>query len=249
VPLNTGHVFPPILDRQALPERVLVVAAHPDDEVIAVGGLLAFHGRRGDEVRVVHATAGDAGDPEGRHEDVAELRRAEIRVALAELGIDEPVGLGFADGQLEQHAGELTERLRGEFAAYAPELLYTFHGGEFHADHRTVARACCAARDALPDSCRVHLFGVNQVVAFGALYDYSDLVERKQAALACFESQLAYLDFATKVMYRDQAATVNVELPEITHAELVRCVDKHSWQQALDLDDAALAFARRGDGS
>ncbi len=247
--LPLGHVFPPILDRQSLPGRVLVVVAHPDDEIIGVGGLLAFHGRRGDDVRVIHATAGDAGDPDGRHDNVAKMRQGEVRAALAQLGIGAPECLGFEDGGLEQHADELGERLRAEFDEYAPELVYTFHGGEFHADHRTVAERSCEARAALPDGCRVHLFGVNQTVAFGALYDYSDLVEQKQAALACFKSQLAYLDFATKVMHRDQAATVNVELIEVTHAELIQCLCKDTWPRALELDDAALGFARRGEGS
>lgn len=235
-----GHVFPPILPRETLPTEALVVVAHPDDEVIGIGGLLAFHGRRGDRVDVLHATAGGAGDPDARHDDIESLRSEEGARALQALGAGEPCLLGFEDGSLSECQEQLTQRLRQEFAARRPPLLYTFHGGEYHADHRTVARAACAARDALPDESRILLFGVNQVVAFGALYDYSDLVEEKKKALACFGSQLTYLDFASKVMYRDQAATVNVELPEITHAELVSEVTKRDWPDHLELLDAFL---------
>jgi LmbE family N-acetylglucosaminyl deacetylase len=237
---EAGHVFPRIRARDDLPRRALVVVAHPDDEVIGIGGLLAFHGRRGDAVRVVHATGGGGGDPQGRHDDILRLRRAEVRAALATLGLAAPGDLGFEDGTLGQQAGRLQDRLAAEFRTEQPPLVYTFFGGEYHADHRALARAACAARDALPAGCRVLLFGVNHVPPFAELWDYSDLVERKKAALTCFRSQLAYLDFASKVMHRDQAATVNVELPEVTHAELLVEVDRTTWPQHLARMDSFL---------
>ena len=238
-----GHVFPPIEPRDGLPSRVLVLCAHPDDEVIGIGGLLAFHGRRGDEVLVVHATSGDRGDPDARHDDIAALRQREVVEALGVLGIGAPRGLGFADGGLEDDEASLQAAVGSLFEDFAPALVYTFHGGEYHADHRAIARAACAQRERLGAGCRVLLFGVNQVVAFGALYDYSDLVEAKQGALACFQSQLAYLDFASKVMHRDQAATVNVELPEVTHAELLLEVTRETWPQHLQRVDGLLELS------
>jgi LmbE family N-acetylglucosaminyl deacetylase len=207
--------------------------AHPDDEVIGLGGLLAFHGERGDEVLVVHATGGGAGDPEGKHSDLVARRQDEVRRALAELGLGAPEGLGFQDGQLVDQGRALEDSLRELFTRRAPELVYTFHGGEFHGDHRTLAERACAARGNLSPTCQVFLFGVNQPVSFGALFDYSALLLKKKKALAQFDSQLAYLDFATKVLQRDQAATVNVENPNVTHAELLLEVDLASWPQHL----------------
>lgn len=242
-----GHVFPPIRDPHALPRRVLVLAAHPDDEVIGIGGLLAFHGERGDHVRIVHATGGDAGDPEGRHAGapggIAALREQELQRALAALGLGAGENFGLPDGQLGAHAKELAQRVEELFASEAPELLYTFHAGEYHADHRVLAAAACAARAALPATTRVLLFGVNQTVPYGALYEYSARVAVKRRALGCFESQLAYLDFAAKVMHRDQAATVNVELPEITHAELLLEVSLASWPEHVRSSASALRDA------
>ncbi|MEZ5987857.1 MAG: PIG-L family deacetylase [Planctomycetota bacterium] len=240
------HVFPPIQDRAGLPSSVLVLAAHPDDEIIGIGGLLAFHAARGDEVLVLHATEGGLGDPEGRFDDLQARRRREAEAALASLGLPAPVVLGFADGALEGAGDALADELRRRFAAHAPALLYAFWPGELHADHRALARAACAARDALPAGCRVQLYGVNQVPPFASLFDYSDLVDRKRAALACFETQLAYLDFATKVMQRDQAATVNVELPEITHCEPVLETDVARWPALVANADEALRLAQGG---
>ncbi len=228
-----AHFFPPIRDPNDLPRRVLVLAAHPDDEVIGIGGLLDFHGKRGDSVLVMHATNGSAGDPDAKHEDIQDLRRREVTSALHVLGIPPPRTLGFEDGKLSAVHEELVPALESLFEKEAPELLYTFHGGEYHADHRSLASAACEARESLPAECRVLLFGVNQVVPFGALYEYSSRVKQKQKALACFQSQLAYLDFASKVMHRDQAATVNVELPEITHAELILESSLQAWPRHL----------------
>lgn len=236
--MSSFHAFPPIADRHALPREVLVVVAHPDDEVIGLGGLLAFHGGRGDQVCVVHATGGDQGDPDGKHADIAAIRQREVRAALQELGVAEPRGLGFEDGGLSEQGAALEDAMRTLYVEQRPALVYAFFPGEYHADHRALARACCAAAEALPADCRVLLFGVNQTVPCGTLYDYSDLVERKQAALACFASQLAYLDFATKVMHRDQAATVNVEDPAVTHAELLIETTPAAWAEYTRRIDA-----------
>ncbi|MCA8972641.1 MAG: PIG-L family deacetylase [Planctomycetes bacterium] len=234
--MKLDHAFPAIRDRNSLPREVLVVVAHPDDEVIGIGGLLAFHGRRGDVVHVVHATGGDAGDPQGLHTggDIAQIRAREVTAALAVLGVDAPHGLGFADGALARSYDDLVERLAALFVERRPELLYTFFPGEYHVDHRVLARACCDARDHLPSDCVIRLFGVNQVVPFGVLYDYSDVVDEKDRALACFASQLAYIDFKTKALCRDRAATVNVEDVRVTHAELLAEVDTLSWPRYVE---------------
>ena len=244
--MSLSHVFPPILPREALPRKVLTVVAHPDDEIIAIGGLLAFHGQRGDEVAVLHATPGAQGDPEGRFEDLPALRLFEVTRALQILGIKAPRCLDLEDGTLASRIEDLTGLLREQFAEVGPELLYVFHPGEFHSDHRALARAACEARDALPRSCHVHLIGVNQVPPYASLYDYTDLLESKKKALACFETQLAYLDFASKVMQRDQAATVNVELTEITHCEQVLPCNLEDWPQIVENSDDARRLALGG---
>ena len=148
--MSSFHAFPPIADRNALPRDVLVLVVHPDDEVIGIGGLLAFHGARGDSVTVVHATGGGEGDPDGKHEDIEAIRQREVRAALAELGIEAPSSLGLPDGGLSERGEELRDAVRQSFVEARPELVYTFFPGEYHADHRALARACCTR----PRPCR-----------------------------------------------------------------------------------------------
>jgi LmbE family N-acetylglucosaminyl deacetylase len=214
------HLFPPLLPKEALVPPVLAIAAHPDDEVIACGAMLAWHRRQGHAVRVVHCTDGAAGDPHGRYADIAATRRAEGREALRRLGVDDVVSLGLPDGHLPEHLEALRAGLRGEIDRCRPGTLYSFFFTEAHRDHRAVARTVAGCADALAPDCRVLLFGVNQVVCGGSMFDVTGLMEVKQHALAAFASQLAYNDWRRKILGRDHAATVNVESPEVQHAEL-----------------------------
>jgi LmbE family N-acetylglucosaminyl deacetylase len=61
----SDHRFPPLEDPALLPRRVLVVAPHPDDEVLGCGGMIAWHAARGDAVAVLELTDGAGGDPKG----------------------------------------------------------------------------------------------------------------------------------------------------------------------------------------
>ena len=86
--------FPTLKSIDGLPERVLVIAPHPDDEVLGCGGVLALHAMRGDRVRVVVLTDGAAGGD-------AEAREAETRAAATVLGLEQVEFLGLEDGGLE----------------------------------------------------------------------------------------------------------------------------------------------------
>ncbi len=215
-----NHLFPPLRSREELAPPVLVVVAHPDDEVIAAGATLAWHRHQGHAVTVVHATDGAAGDPGGRYDDIAAVRRREGREALARLGVDDVRSFGLPDGALPEHAASLAEHVRAVVSECAPRTLYSFFFSEAHRDHRAVAAAVAEAADLLPPECRVLLFGVNQVVMGGTMFDVTEQAEVKQHALAAYESQLAYNDFAQKILHRDNAATVNVEDPAVRYAEL-----------------------------
>lgn len=214
------HLFPPLLPKEALQPPVLAIAAHPDDEVIACGAMLAWHRLQGHALRVVHCTDGAAGDPLGRHADIAATRRREGREALHRLGVDDVVSLGLPDGGLPEHLDALHTKMRAEIVRAAPRTLYSFFFTEAHRDHRAVARTVALCADALATDCRVLLFGVNQVVCGGSMFDVTGLMDTKQHALAAFTSQLDYNDWRSKILGRDHAATVNVEHPSVQHAEL-----------------------------
>jgi LmbE family N-acetylglucosaminyl deacetylase len=120
----------------------LVVAPHPDDEILGVGGLLALLGA----AEVAAVTDGEASHPESgvyTPATLAEVRRHETGDALTRLGLpDAPVRrLGHPDGGVDEAA--LTAQLTGLLSP-GRWCLATWRG-DGHPDHEAVGRAAAAA--------------------------------------------------------------------------------------------------------
>lgn len=214
------HLFSPLLPKDPLQGPVLVLAAHPDDEVIGAGCMLAWHAQRGHAITVVHATDGSKGDPGQRENDIRAVRRREGIEALSRLGIGEPRHWDLADGELPEHLAALTARIEAVMREVQPRTLYSFHAGEAHRDHRAVAAATAAAAAALAANCRCLLYGVNFVPPGGTLFDVTDVYPRCKRALQAYASQNAYIDLPAMSEHRCRAATVNVDIPGVLYGEL-----------------------------
>ncbi|WP_028936205.1 bifunctional PIG-L family deacetylase/class I SAM-dependent methyltransferase [Pseudonocardia spinosispora] len=146
------------LARRALPEfdpsrypRLVVLAAHPDDETLGAGGAVRVAHRAGARITVVVATDGEAAYPglgSADRRDLARTRRRELHDAMATGGLGEVSvrWLGLPDSGLadrdEELVGELTPLLADADAYLAPWT------GDPHPDHRAVGHAAAAAAPA-----------------------------------------------------------------------------------------------------
>jgi LmbE family N-acetylglucosaminyl deacetylase len=192
----------PELDLLGL-RRVLVVAAHPDDEVLGLGGTIARLAAAGARLRLVSVTDGEASHPRSTSptaRDLVRVRSAEARSALAALGAGdtEIVRLRLPDTGVGDHEPELAARLaqlaEGFDAVAAP------WSRDVHGDHEATGRAALAAGAATgvpvlqypvwtwhwatPEDPRVPWQRAARI-PLGA-----DELRRKRAALDCFASQL-----------------------------------------------------------
>lgn len=173
-------------------ERLLVLAPHPDDEVIACGGLIAQHLREGRAVRVAIATNGaQAGD--------VATREDESRRGVATLGTAEVLFLGFPDRGLGDDAAP---RLREQLVEFRPDLVLVPSPVEIHPDHLALSRVFCELiqRDetlfAELAVARVAFYEVSAPLPRpNALADISDVADAKYAAIAEHASQLAFRDY------------------------------------------------------
>jgi LmbE family N-acetylglucosaminyl deacetylase len=149
VELWTGwdHCFAP-WDIAACP-GMTIVAPHPDDETLGMGGTLATLCAAGIDVQVVSVSDGGAAYPELTAEGRAQLetvRRAELRRAMALLGAREPIRLGMPDGELHLHERQITERITALLASFpAGRWCAATWRGDGHPDHEAVGRATAVA--------------------------------------------------------------------------------------------------------
>ena len=129
------------------PKRVVVVAPHPDDEVLGIGGLVRRWANDGTEVVVVAVTDGERSDPRaGRLGRIAGgIRRAhESRLALRELGVVADVRrLSLPDGTVVDHEPAVQEAV--EAATVADTVCAATWRGDGHPDHEATGRAAAGA--------------------------------------------------------------------------------------------------------
>lgn len=132
---------------------MVVVAPHPDDEVLGVGGLLSLAAAAGVQVRVVAVTDGDGshpGSPTVTRADLRARRPVESERALAELGIEHtPTRLHFTDGTIEEHESALTDAILPLLDADSETWCLTPWSGDGHPDHEATARSCLVAAAAV----------------------------------------------------------------------------------------------------
>src|SRR6266545_2916703 len=134
-------------DRLPTPERVLVVAAHPDDIEFGAAGTAARWIGEGSDVRYLLMTRGDKGsdNPAADPVALASLREGEQRAAAAEIGVTMVDFLGEPDGQVEPSL-RLRERVTRAIRVFRPEIVMShdptvlFVNNEWvnHPDHRAV---------------------------------------------------------------------------------------------------------------
>jgi LmbE family N-acetylglucosaminyl deacetylase/SAM-dependent methyltransferase len=122
-----------------------VVAAHPDDETLGAGGLIAELSRRDVPLRVVIVTDGGASNPASSipASDVAAIRSAEGRAAVENLAPAAIVHeLGCPDGRTSDNRDAIARAL----AASIPDgfVIATPWRGDGHRDHRIVGELCAA---------------------------------------------------------------------------------------------------------
>ena len=135
-------------------ERLVVLSAHPDDEVLGVGALLAAAAHRGIDVVTVCLSDGAAshpGSPTLTPEQLADRRRDELASATAQLGLHPSRWCGLPDGALTEHEEEIeviVSRVLAEKPDVATGLLAVWaHDG--HPDHETVGRGAQRVGDRL----------------------------------------------------------------------------------------------------
>jgi len=201
-------------------ERVLVVAAHPDDEALGCGATMARHSTNGDTVDVVFIA--DGVSSRAQSTDMLEPRRQAAHQAAEILGARPPRFLDFADNRLDSVALlDVTQAIERTIAETDPTIIYTHHGGDLNVDHRVVHQAVVTALRPMPASRFVGLFAFEvasstewATSAIGEAFrpdrfiDVSAFMSRKIAALNAYHAEMRPAPHARSLVAIEALATL-----------------------------------------
>jgi N-acetylglucosamine malate deacetylase 1 len=163
--------------------RVLVLAPHPDDEVIGCGGTAALLCDDRHLVRTLIATDGGFLEvPDLQSAEVGERRRDDARRAAQVLGTSPPVFLGFDDGSLPEALTELSAAISVHVEEFRPDAIYGPWLLDAHTDHQALAMALSLA--AVPAGTEIWGYEVWAGAPANRLVDVTSVWDRKERALA-----------------------------------------------------------------
>jgi LmbE family N-acetylglucosaminyl deacetylase len=181
--------------------RVLVIAAHPEDQVLGMGGAIAVHTGRGDVVRVLVVTDGSSTQYPGDAETRARKEDEAVRAA-EELGVKDYVHLDLPDMRLDTLAHvEVNAVVEEHVRGLSPEVVYTPQP-DVNRDHRVLFDSVAVATRPTPGQpvrrlltyaptsstewtpAATNWFVPNWYV------DITETLERKVAAFAQYETEL-----------------------------------------------------------
>lgn len=129
--------------------KALVIAAHPDDEVLGCGGTIAKHALQGDEVYCLILGEGVTSryrQPKVANQEELKQLRLEAKQAASILGIKKVFFKDFPDNRFDTvPVLEIVKAIEEVKEELKPEVIYTHHQGDLNIDHQIVHRAVLIA--------------------------------------------------------------------------------------------------------
>ncbi len=183
-------------------QRIMIVAAHPDDEILGCGGAIAKHIARGDRVKAVFMTNGVGARGDDSEIRDAQERRDQARVIAKLMEMDDPVFNSFPDNAMDTIALlGIVKTVEEQILLFKPNTIYTHWQGDLNVDHQLTSRAVCTAARPLPGSAVKNIFAFEVLSstewslsssAFQPNYfiDITDFWKQKKTALSHYESEI-----------------------------------------------------------
>ena len=206
-------------------ENVLVVAAHPDDEVLGCGGTIARLSQAGVNVDVLLIADGEKSRlSENKLSEMNSLildRQHAAEHARSILGCRSVECLDFPDNALDTVAMlDVVKAVENRVEKFRPKLVFTHHPSDVNIDHRIVHEAVTVACRQIPD------FSVEELLFFEVLsstewrpvgkganfqpnyfVDISSTIEVKKSALLAYESEMRDFPHPRSLLASEALAT------------------------------------------
>lgn len=222
-------------------KNVIVISAHPDDEVLGAGGTLLKHEKNGDRVFWLITTqiSVSAGFSPSR----VRSREEEIRQVEKEMGFKKTFQLGYPTMELSSSSViKMVPQISEIFNEVKPEIIYCLNRSDAHSDHRITfdAVVACTKSFRYPYIKKVLLYECLSETEFApALFekafipnyfvDITEYFEKKIEVMGIYESELGEHPFPRsernmKALATYRGASVGVEYAEAF--QLIKFIDK-----------------------
>ncbi len=195
-------------------KKILVIAAHPDDEVLGCGGTIAKYVDQGDEVHIIFTADGvSSRGNNNSHEDRCDMARSAAKL----LGAQEPIFLPFPDNMLDSiPLLNIVQAMEPIIAEIKPEIIYTHHEGDLNVDHSLTSKAVITACRPLPGS------------TVKSIYGFEVLSSTEWSAPRGSSAFIANFFVDIKESFERKIAALNiydVEMRDFPHARSYECVE------------------------
>lgn len=181
--------------------NILVIAPHPDDEVIGCGGVIRLRVLRGERVAAVFLTSGELGLKKLPHAKAWKIREAEARKAARILGLAKLHFLRQPDWMLGDHEKATSRALERVLRTEKPDVIYLPHSDDGHPDHQATPPVLRAAlrrcRDLKPELLGYEIW--SPLHEHDVVVDISSVMKLKLRALRAHRSQLGEFDYVRAV--------------------------------------------------
>lgn len=216
-------------------KTVLVVAAHPDDEILGCGGTIIKHNLDGDDVYVLIMAEGLTSrdisrNVDYREDELRELHSKSIEAAKI-MGVKDVRLLSFPDNRMDGiELLEVVKKVEEVVEVVKPEIVYTHHAGDVNIDHTVTHNAVITACRSLPDcTVKTLLFFETlsstewQMMTSDKIFypnwyeNITDVFNKKIEALKCYDSEMreyphprSYINVENLARYRGMIIGCNM---------------------------------------
>lgn len=221
--------------------NILVIAAHPDDEILGAGGAILRHIDKGDKVFWLIVT--NIFESQGFSKVRIAKRQEEIEQVAKEVGISKVYKLDIPTMSLsDEMLGELVQKISKVFHEVCPETIYTLNRSDAHSDHRILSDAVMACTKAFryPFIKQVLMYECLSETEFAPAFpektfipnyfiDISDHLDKKLSLLSIYESEMGEHPFPRSIENVKALATLRGATAGVRYAEafqLVKYIDK-----------------------
>lgn len=222
-------------------KKVIVVSAHPDDEILGAGGTLLKHAANGDEIFWLIATS--VSEAHGFSKERVVSREEEIKKVAEELGVKKTFSLGYPTMTLSPETNiTMIPEISKVFQEVQPEVIYCLNRGDAHSDHRYLFDAvmACTKSFRYPSIKQVLLYECISETEFAPaipervfqpnyFVDITEYLEKKNEIMQIYESEVGEHPFPRSLRNIEALAVFRGSVAGVEYAEafqMIKYIDK-----------------------